>query len=100
MLSSTSRLLMLTVSFGFMGVLTTLGIGAASEPSGSRFLATIRSFLNIGVTQQVPIDGAQYPSLPVGQTALGLYYDVSTAASSTGPTSVCFHLPAVTTWTG
>jgi len=48
-----------------------------------------------GPTQQVPIDGSLYPTLPT--TPLGLYYDISSAADYTSPVKVCFHLPLVTT---
>jgi len=78
----------------YKSVATPAGTNVQSNAGGD---ATV-IFANVtgsGVTQQVPIDGSQYPALP--QTPVGLYYDISTSAAYSGGATVCFHLPLVTT---
>jgi hypothetical protein len=64
-----------------------------SVNAGGDATMTFSSVTTSGLTQQVPIDGSQYPPTP--QVPLGLYYDISTSASYTGGVTVCFHLPLV-----
>jgi len=71
--------------------------GNASFNAGGDATVTFTGVTSPGILQQVPIDGTLYPpTLPGGQTPLGLYYDVSTNAVY-GQAKVCFHLPLVTT---
>ena len=49
-----------------------------------------------GAVHQTPIDLSQLPPLPVGASSVGLTYDISTSTVSTGSTSLCFKLPALT----
>ncbi len=57
------------------------------------FLPTINTN---GLVQEIPLDPAVLPALPVGSTATGLFYDVATSADFTGNPTVCFNLPSFT----
>ncbi len=48
-----------------------------------------------GVTQQIPLDPAKLPPLPMGATPTNLTYDIATSAVWSGTPSVCFNLPAL-----
>lgn len=48
-----------------------------------------------GVTQQIPLDPAKLPPLPMGATPTALTYDIATSAIWSGTPSVCFNLPAL-----
>lgn len=46
-----------------------------------------------GMTHQIPLDAALFPSLPGGMYT-GLFYDIDTDAVFTGNPTVCFNLPS------
>ncbi|MBK8304798.1 MAG: carboxypeptidase regulatory-like domain-containing protein [Chloracidobacterium sp.] len=47
-----------------------------------------------GMTQQIPLDPALLPPLPL--RTVGLTYDIATSAQYTGTPTVCFNLPSFT----
>ena len=51
------------------------------------------SVTTAGTTQQIPLDPALFPALPMG-THTGLIYDIATDAVFTGNPTVCFNLPS------
>ena len=51
------------------------------------------SVTTAGTTQQIPLDPALFPALPMG-THTGLVYDIATDAVFTGNPTVCFNLPS------
>lgn len=57
---------------------------------------TFPSVTTAGITQQIPLDLATLPPLPMGPTTTGLTYDIATSATFSGAPQVCFNLPAVT----
>ncbi|MBK6749024.1 MAG: carboxypeptidase regulatory-like domain-containing protein [Acidobacteria bacterium] len=56
---------------------------------------TLPVILTDGVTQQIPLDPAKLPPLPMGATPTNLTYDIATSAIWSGDPSICFNLPAL-----
>ncbi|MBS1793246.1 MAG: carboxypeptidase regulatory-like domain-containing protein [Acidobacteria bacterium] len=48
-----------------------------------------------GETQQIPLDLAKFPPLPMGYTPAGPTYDIATSAVWSGTPTVCFNVPSL-----
>ena len=57
---------------------------------------TFNSINGAGAVQQTPLSLSSLPPLPSGAVSVGLTYDIATTAVYSGPTTVCFKLPALT----
>lgn len=57
---------------------------------------TFSSFTSGGAAHQTPLDLSLLPPLPAGASSVGLTYDISSTVISSGNTTVCFQLPALT----
>lgn len=49
-----------------------------------------------GEVQEIPLDPAVLPPLPMGVNPSGLTYDIATSAIYAGPLTVCFNVPSLT----
>lgn len=56
---------------------------------------TFPTVTTAGTTQQIPLNTALFPALPMG-THTGLAYDIATSAVFTGNPTVCFNVPSFT----
>ena len=56
---------------------------------------TFPAVTTAGTTQEIPLDVALFPAVPIG-TSVGLTYDIATSSVFTGNPTICFNLPAFT----
>lgn len=48
-----------------------------------------------GLTQEIPLDPATLPPLPMAVTSLGLSHDIATSSLYAGNVNLCFNVPAL-----
>jgi hypothetical protein len=77
-------------------VLSIYQTGGHLSSSAGDATVTFTNVTTPGEIQEIPLDPAVLPTLPMGAAPVGLTYDIATSASYTGSVAVCFNVPSLT----